>query len=173
MKVTKWTSSAALAAIFSIAALPTTQAVESPSGKDINPWTDCGLGAMIFSDYPVAAGISNVIWDLGTTAVTSATASDNTCEGGNVKTAALIQKTYSSIEDETVRGGGEHVTAALELMGCDAAAHGGIIEGLRADLAETMSAPEYAAMDTTQKAQAYYYSVQAQVNGPYAGSCQI
>ncbi|MCC5879985.1 MAG: DUF3015 domain-containing protein, partial [Idiomarina sp.] len=42
---------------------------------DINPWQHCGIGAMIFDDNTTAAAVSNVIWDSGTTAFTSATAS--------------------------------------------------------------------------------------------------
>ena len=38
---------------------------------DINPWKHCGIGAMIFDDNGAAAAISNIIWDLGTTALST------------------------------------------------------------------------------------------------------
>lgn len=29
----------------------------------LNPWRDCGIGAMIFPTVPAGAVISNIIWD--------------------------------------------------------------------------------------------------------------
>ncbi|WP_235956226.1 hypothetical protein [Grimontia sedimenti] len=49
---------------------------------------------MIFNDIPAAAGISNVIWDLGTTAVSSNISSQETCEGSRVKAAMFIQDNF-------------------------------------------------------------------------------
>ncbi len=51
------------AASFLLATLPNIGSADEASNKKVlNPWTDCGIGAMIFSQYPVAAVISNVIW---------------------------------------------------------------------------------------------------------------
>ena len=56
---------------------------------EINPWQHCGIGAAIFDDNTTAAAISNVIWDSGTTAVTSATISPGSCEGEEIKVKIL------------------------------------------------------------------------------------
>ena len=56
-----------------------------------SPYPDCGIGAALFENN-TGATISNVIWDLGTTALTSATASPETCEGFNPDAAAFIEK---------------------------------------------------------------------------------
>lgn len=82
-----------------------------------NPWQRCGIGAAIFTDNGVAAAISNVIWDLGTTAVTSATSSRSTCMGKEPETAVYIQENYEQIERDLVVGEGAHVAAMFELMG--------------------------------------------------------
>ena len=47
-----------------------------------NPYTDCGIGAALFPNTNWAAVTSNATWDAGTTAVISATASEDTCSGG-------------------------------------------------------------------------------------------
>ncbi|MBI3771765.1 MAG: hypothetical protein HY272_03590 [Gammaproteobacteria bacterium] len=48
-----------------------------PPSQMKNPWLDCGIGAMIFTETKWAAVTSNVIWDLGTTAVTSGASTPN------------------------------------------------------------------------------------------------
>ena len=58
--------------------------------ENINPWKHCGIGAIIFDDNGTAAAISNIIWDLGTTAVSSKVSSADSCEGKLV-TAAVFQ----------------------------------------------------------------------------------
>ena len=42
-------------------------------GSGPNPYTDCGIGAALFPNTHWAAATSNVIFDLGITAITSAT----------------------------------------------------------------------------------------------------
>lgn len=139
---------------------------------DLNPWTDCGIGAMIFKTLPVAAVISNVIWDLGTTAVTSAGLSAQTCEGSRAKVAMLIGTSYANLEEETVQGGGQHVNAMLNVMSCKPAAHAGIIQAVRADFVQSLQGAEYVAMSAQGKAEAYYNLVKANVNGQFAAQCQ-
>ena len=46
-----------------------------------NAYVQCGIGAAIFKNNKTAAIISNIIWDLGTTAISSQTSSPETCEG--------------------------------------------------------------------------------------------
>jgi Protein of unknown function (DUF3015) len=160
--------------LFSLAAVSTTaSAADAPAApkKDLNPWTDCGIGAMIFSEYPVAAVISNVIWDLGTTAVTSNMASQNTCSGKNAKAAMFIGTTYANLEEETVKGNGQHVSAMLNIMNCDASAHANIISAVRADFVKTLSSDSYSEKAKLAKAEAYYDVVQAKVSGEFASQC--
>ncbi len=136
---------------------------------DMNPWTECGIGAMIFSNTTWAAAISNVIWDLGTTAVTSAGVSRQTCEGNKVAAARFITETYANLEEETAKGNGQHVTAVLNIMGCGTASHNGIIQSVRSDLAESMNNADYANKTTFDKAQGYYNILQSNADG----QCQI
>jgi len=92
---------------------------EDKMRDEINPWLDCGIGAMVFpsANHEVGAGLSNVIWDLGTTAVTSAMSSPETCNGtDNVKTAMFIERTYATLETELAKGEGENLAALAELM---------------------------------------------------------
>lgn len=87
--------------------------------KAANPYSDCGIGAALFPEIPAAAVISNVIWDAGTTAVTSATMSPETCTVGSVDTAQFILETIDNLETDIARGKGEHVDALASLMQCE------------------------------------------------------
>ena len=87
-----------------------------------NPFKDCGIGAALFENTPWAAVSSNTIWDAGTTAVTSATASPETCNNSNpeVKTSVFILENFESVEQDFVEGQGEYVVNLGNLMGCSA-----------------------------------------------------
>lgn len=134
--------------------------------ENINPWRHCGIGAAIFTDNPTAAAISNIIWDSGTTAVTSATASPNSCSGEEVQVAQFIDQTYDLLAMETAIGEGEHLAALFALKGCEASA--GMIESLRGDLATLTADESFSNMDHADKAFNYYSSL----NQAAAGQCQ-
>lgn len=154
-------------------ALPAASNAEE-SGQKLNPWTDCGIGAMVFSDIKPAAAISNVIWDLGTTAVTSAGASENTCSGKREVTAArFINNSYANLEEETIKGDGQHLHAMLDIVGCESAAHQQIIGAVRAEFSNTLKSDAYLESSTQDKAQSYYSIVYDKVAGDYANSCQV
>lgn len=142
-----------------ILASPISLAEEKATKSGINPWTDCGIGAMIFQDIAPAAAISNIIWDLGTTAVTSAGLSEQTCEGANVKTAMFIQQSYNNIIEETAKGNGEHVTAMLDLLEVKHADRPAIMNNVREDMAQVVSQSSYANATTAEKAEMYYNSL--------------
>lgn len=128
-------------------------------GTGPNPYRDCGIGAALFPTVNWAAVTSNVIWDVGTTAVTSATASPETCQGNGVKTAQFILDTYENVLEETARGSGEHLTAMLNIMGCSVAAHDSIIGSVRGDIVGSVGTVSYAAQTKLEKASQYYDAV--------------
>jgi hypothetical protein len=147
--------------------------VASAAGKKRpNPWKECGIGAMIFNDDPTIAAISNIIWDLGTTAVSSAVTTPGACEGSTVVAARMIQDTYATVENETVKGQGEHLTAVLNLMGCEENAHGEIISAVRDDLLTSMQSDDYDSMDVTAKAESYFLAMQEQTIGEFSSQCE-
>ncbi|MFO7909641.1 DUF3015 domain-containing protein [Halomonas sp. BLK-85] len=129
------------------------------ANEDINPWQHCGIGAAIFDDNETAAALSNVIWDLGTTAVTSATISPDTCNGQNVNVAKFIDATYEQLAMETAMGDGEHLSAALDLMNCGSDSSASVITHLRSDLEDASAATGYADQAHADKAFQYYNSL--------------
>lgn len=142
-----------------------------PSSQKKNPWTECGLGAMIFANTPWAAAISNVIWDFGTTAVTSAFSSEHTCSGKRVVAALFINETYANIEEETANGSGEHISAMLNIMGCESAAHQDIVGELRNGLSASAMNASYSGKSVSDKAQDYYQTLDKVITTQYAQKC--
>jgi len=133
-------------------------------GSGPNPFSDCGIGAALFSETKWAAVTSNVIWDVGTTAVTSATASPQTCNGKQMAAATLINDTYEKLVEETARGQGEHLTSLLNIFECGDARQGRAIDAARGAMGELVAQPGYATQDRTQKAARFYEVVDSAVS---------
>lgn len=121
-----------------------------------NPWAECGIGSVIFEDNRAASAISNIIWDLGTTAITSAISSEGTCKGKKLKTALFINQTYPNLEEETAIGSGPYVVAMLDTLGCNANAQGEIIRSIRQSYAKSAMSSDFNTMTRNEKAENYY-----------------
>jgi hypothetical protein len=134
-------------------------------GSGPNPYTDCGIGAAIFKDTGWAAATSNVIFDLGTTALTSATNSPEMCSPKKVKAAMLIRDNYPQISEEVARGQGEHLNAALEMLGCDAELHAAASVQVRGDFGRVVSTPVYGNQNQLQKAGQMFQIIQSAAQG--------
>jgi hypothetical protein len=146
-----------LTAVAAVAAFGTSAAFAQEMRAEPNPWLDCGIGAMIFPDdnLEVGAGISNIIWDLGTTAVTSAMSSPDTCAGtSNVQMAVFIQRTYPTLEKELADGRGAHLSALASLV--EAADADAFALSLRQEMAAEIAKPGYTELAYDEKAQALY-----------------
>lgn len=113
--------------------------------KKVNPWKHCGIGAMIFDDNPTAAALSNIIWDLGTTAVTSNTVSRDTCDSKEIASAQFIEDNFDQLANELAVGEGEAVDALLEMTNAK-------VVDLRKSLLENLDASR------SEKAQALYFA---------------
>jgi hypothetical protein len=125
-------------------------------GSGPNPYTDCGIGAALFPNTHWAAVTSNIIWDLGTTALTSATASPETCKGKNLQAALFIGTSYDELAEETAAGKGKHLTAVLNLFGCSSIQHSGAAKKVRASMGRSVSTPGYADKSRIEKAGLYF-----------------
>lgn len=112
-------------------------------------YKECGIGAMIFNDTPVAAAVSNIIWDLGTTAVSSNISSAENCEGGKAKMAFFIMKSYDNLEVEIASGEGKYMDTLVAMTEKD-------VETLRSEFSEVVASSEYATLNQEQKAEKLY-----------------
>lgn len=139
-------------------------------GSGPNPYTECGIGAAIFPDLHWAAATSNAIWDLGSTAITSALTTPETCNAKKTHTAKLILETLEGIEKDIAVGGGQYTTALADTMGCAAENRGAFVAQLRQDYGSIVSKEGYPAADKAQRAVDMYGSVK-HAAGVAAQSC--
>lgn len=136
-------------------------------------YTDCGLGAMIAPETPGVAAVTNVTWDLGTTAVSSNVTSPGSCQGSEVTTAKMIYDTYPKLEQDLARGDGEHLDAVLAATGCPKSAHGEMTAALRSEMAATVQASDYDSQSRRDRAAAMYNGLYQQVDGAFAQACNV
>lgn len=160
MKIQKTVLVGALVALCSVAA-QAQEADKKAPGAGPNPYVDCGIGAALFPDTHWAAVTSNVIWDAGTTAVTSATMSPQTCSGKKVATALFIRDSYEQLAEETAQGQGEHLTTVLSMLECSGTQQQVAASLTRQNMGAAISQPGFAAMPRIEKAARFYNAVQS------------
>jgi hypothetical protein len=121
-----------------------------------NVWKECGIGGMVFKKTGWAAVLSNVVWDLGSTATSSNISSDDLCEGQAATTAKFVNETYASIEEEVAKGNGEHISSLLGMLGCNSNQQEMLNTNLRSALKLQMSSADYLSNSSTQNAEKFY-----------------
>lgn len=144
---------------------------DQPVGSGPNPFSDCGIGAALFPNVHWAAVTSNVIWDIGITAVTSATSSPETCNGKKAKVAHFINDMYDTVVEETARGQGAHLVSMLEIYGCTAASHGEVVSAIRPEVSQMVTAGGYAQRSRVEKAEGYYQILTNRVDSDFPQAC--
>ncbi len=134
-------------------------------------YTECGLGAMIAPNNSAVAAVTNVTWDLGTTAISSNISSPDSCAGGKAKKAAFIHDSYTQLESDIARGQGPHLTTLLTLSGCSSSVHADLAGAIRAEFAQTAMGAGYSSQTRFEQAQALYNVLTEQVQGRFASVC--
>jgi hypothetical protein len=134
-----------------------------------NPYVDCGIGAALFPNTDWAAVTSNVIWDAGTTALISATASEDTCSGGAVETAQLIHDKYELLETDIMLGDGENLLALTTSMQCESSP--ALTASIRDDIQNVLSDVNYSKNTRIEKSINFYEALQA--NSEVKNSCSV
>lgn len=163
MDIKKSMLKAAVVAI-TLASSMTALAEDKTPGSGPNPYADCGIGASLFTDTKWAAVTSNVIWDAGTTAITSATNSPQTCSGKKVVAALFIRDTYANLAEETASGQGEHLTTVLNIFGCDSARHPIAARQIRSAMGQAVAVPGYIDQSQIDKASSFYSIIENSVS---------
>jgi len=138
---------------FSSAIALSTSPVSAEEATTIeNAFSQCGIGAAIFTKNETAAIISNVIWDLGTTAFSSQTSSPDSCSGAKTTAALFINETYPVLEEQFVKGSGSHVVALMDIMQCDVSAQGAVINSVQDELSNSFANDAFVTAPQAEKA---------------------
>lgn len=170
---------AAVLGVLALTALtaPIAHAAGEQSEPRINPWLDCGIGAMIFGGIEgdigmIATAVSNITWDLGTTATSSATLSPSTCRGADATAAIYIQQNLKVVQDDVARGSGEHLGAVWSIYGCDPALRPTLTEAARQSAVHVFSDRSYHALPVSGQAESLWLTFSDAVQSAPAGACK-
>ena len=148
----KITLAAALTALLPLSAAQAEIVDTVDTGRTIEQvYKECGLGGAIFGDTsPIFAIISNVTWDLGTTAAISDSMSPETCQGGDVRAAVLIKEAFPSVEQDLASGQGAHLSALQEVTSCAS------VDAIRNDYSQYAQTAGYTLATQEQNAETLY-----------------
>lgn len=144
-----------IAGMFMVAliALAAPQQSFAEEAKDMQGiFEECGLGGLLFPNWPVGASVSNFTWDFGTTATTSGLSSPDSCSGGKAKMAAYIYKSYDSIEQDLAQGDGKYLDMLAMLSETPAEQKDAFVQDLRAKFQQAVARDDYSSMDRLTKA---------------------
>ncbi len=128
-------------------------------------YTECGLGALIAqsvqekSTGDLLAVITNITWDLGTTAISSNLTTPESCARGDAKTAAFILKSYAQLEKDLARGNGRYLDALAEVAEIAPEQKADFVQAVRAGLASAVARKDYETLSLVEKAELLYQVV--------------
>lgn len=163
MRIKKMVLAASFIATAAVASTTAFAQDKSP-GSGPSPYTDCGIGAALFPNTGWAAVTSNVIWDVGTTAITSATNSPQTCSKKKTDVALFIRDTYQNLAEETAVGQGDHLITVLTMMDCSAAQQATAIQEIRSEMGRAVAVPSYMGQGQIEKASRFYNIAEGAAN---------
>ena len=142
---------------------------EKEVGSGPNPFTDCGIGSVFDNKY--GASSSNAIWDLGSTAITSATSSPENCKKRTVKTARLILETLPELEKDVALGKGKYLSALTDVMGCNNAYQNKFNANLRFFYADIVNDKAYGNKTVMQRATDMFNTIKSATHS-MPGNCK-
>ncbi|OAD23790.1 conserved hypothetical protein, secreted [Candidatus Thiomargarita nelsonii] len=141
--------------VFSITTLTLLAFSQSSMAREFaDIYTDCGLGAMIAPTNSAVAAVTNVTFDLGTTAISSNLSSPDTCNGGQEKVASFIYNAYEPLEKDLASGSGTYLDSLMLLAGYTQDQEK--LEVLRNGFAKIVANPSYVDQNRFEKAKALY-----------------
>jgi len=140
--------------LMSIAAFALSMSTSAANRTLGDAYQECGIGGAIFKNNRTMAAISNITWDLGTTAVSSNLSSDDSCNDSTAATAMFIHESYDILEQDIAKGEGEHISALLDIVSCGDSATA--ISLVREDFSEVASAEDYSEASDFEKSEALY-----------------
>lgn len=121
-------------------------------------YSECGLGGMLGTEVGGQAGkavavISNVTWDLGTTASSSNMSSQDNCSSYDAEMASFIYNGFDSIEQDLANGSGLYIQALAKLSNQN---EKDFILKARMEFSKIVASNDYLSLTRYQKAQKLY-----------------
>lgn len=126
-------------------------------------YTDCGIGGLLTAPVPSGVGhdilavVSNVVWDLGSTAISSNISSVDTCASGkHEKVAAFINHSYDELEKDLAKGEGQYLDNLVSMAKPENMDDATFKDNLRKDFSNIVASSDYEKMNQYQKSEKLY-----------------
>lgn len=126
-------------------------------------YTDCGIGGLLTAPIPEGgaqkflAVVSNIVWDLGTTAISSNISSVGTCASGKKeKVAAFINTSYEELEKDLAKGEGVYLDTLVSMVKPENVDNISYKAKLRKDFSMIVASADYEKMNQYQKTESLY-----------------
>lgn len=126
-------------------------------------YTDCGIGGLLTAPLGSGAGhdilavVSNVVWDLGTTAISSNVSSVDTCASGkSEKVAAFISTSHKELEKELASGEGKYLDSLVSMAKPSDMSKEDYVSKVRSEYGSIVASADYATMTDYQKSEKLY-----------------
>ena len=145
--------------VAAITAVMLSTAQNSEAREFAEIYTECGLGALIAPRHEAVAAVTNVTWDLGTTAISSNISSEDTCAGGKAKVAAFINDSYENIEKDLASGEGKYLNTLASIAKEQSESKENFITNLRKDFSSIVASADYDNLTKYQKSQKLYNAI--------------
>ncbi len=122
-----------------------------------NMYKECGLGAIVFGDSMegVPAAVSNVTWDLGTTASSSKSSGTCALSGNDMAAAIFIMETYPTLVIDAAKGEGAHLTTVFNLLGASQS-RSSIVSNVQSQLLNAINTTEYSSQSRLEMSEALF-----------------
>ena len=145
---------------------PESSGLDKPesSGLDNSIYTRCGLGAIFFPNDNTGSMITNITWDLGTTALSSEASNTCTRDKGEARVVAALQfihNSYAVIEFEIANGNGKYLNTLLTLLEVSDDEASQFKLELRSGFTNIVSNIEYSDQTTLEQTKALFNLAQA------------
>ncbi len=155
-----------LMSIFSNSALASDRTIEQV-------YKECGIGGLLFGkNSPTLAFISNVTWDLGTTAATS-DATNGCAVNSHTTAAVLIHETYESLEQDIAIGSGEYFNALTSLMDCSSKNSKQVNAEIRNEFSEIIDSNDYQVISELERSDRFYQAVLPLLAKEKVNACSV
>lgn len=134
-------------------------------------YTECGIGAMIAPRNTAVAAVTNVTWDLGTTAISSNISSPDSCNGGQAKSAAFIHNSYKSLEKDLAQGNGAYLDSLMAVVRCSPEVQPELSKVLRKGFVSIVADSKYTSQSRFEQAEKLYNLLYSTIDTAFVGSC--
>ncbi|XOF32360.1 MAG: DUF3015 family protein [Candidatus Electrothrix sp. YB6] len=152
--------------LFAIACAASLSLAQTAAAREFAEiYIDCGLGAMIAPRTPVVAAVTNVTFDLGTTAILSNISSPETCMGEQARMATFIHDAYDSLETDLAAGEGSYLDSLTVLAGVSENNKASFVRAVRDDFAASVATENYTQQTRFTKAENLYNILRQQQEG--------